>query len=229
MKRLLALVPLILFCALSSKAQTQTTTIRIVAPASLCSVIPTPGSFYQNTAAPISLASVSTPSTTPPCTTTGFNSSCTATVGTTAITPISPATQLYNSTTGLLSGTIPASALSATPGTLVTITISCTASPLTFNAPVVLPNGTVGISYTASLLTVTGLTGGTPPYTWTLNSGSLPVGLTLSSNGIVAGVPSSSGSSIFSIKVTDSSGVAINFDSPVLPFRDRATRGGMRG
>lgn len=48
-------------------------------------------------------------------------------------------------------------------------------------------------------------TGGTPPYTFSLNSGSgpLPLGLGLSANGIISGIPSASGSFSFTVKVTD--------------------------
>jgi hypothetical protein len=92
----------------------------------------------------------------------------------------------------------------------------------------VLPNGTVGTTYSASLLTLTGLSGGVPPYTWTLNSGSLPAGLALSSSGVVSGVPSGAGSNAFSIKVQDSSGIAFDFTPPVLSFRYWAAWHGLR-
>jgi large repetitive protein len=191
MKRFLAVAALILLSAFALNAQTGTTTITIVAAASLGTITPTPAHFYQNTAAPISLAS----------STNGFNSSCTATAGTTAL----PLT--YSSTTNALTGTLTA-AMTSTLGSL-TITITCTPSPLTMNSPVNLPNATVGQAYSASLQTVTGLSGGVPPYTWALTSGSLPQGLALSpSSGIVSGTPSGAGSSTFQFSVTDSSGSA---------------------
>lgn len=64
-----------------------------------------------------------------------------------------------------------------------------------------LPNGTVGTSYSATL----SATGGTPPYSWIVSSGSLPSGLTLSANGLVSGTPTTSGTSSFTVQVTDSS------------------------
>jgi hypothetical protein len=211
MKRLFTLAALVLFCVISAKAQTQTTTITIVAAASLGTITPTPAHFYQNTAAPISLSS----------STSGFNSSCTATVGTTALT------LTYSSTTLALTGTLTA-AMTSTLGS-ATITITCTPSPLTMNSPVVLPNAQVGTSYSASLQTVTGLSGGVPPYTWSLLAGSsLPPGLSLSSSGIISGSPTSSGTSTFGFQVADSSGTAF-FAPPVLPFRYWAAWHGVRG
>ncbi len=59
--------------------------------------------------------------------------------------------------------------------------------------------GTVGISYSQSLAA----TGGTPPYSWSITSGSLPGGLTLS-GAQIAGTPSAAGAFAFSVRVTDS-------------------------
>jgi len=69
-----------------------------------------------------------------------------------------------------------------------------------------LPPATVGAAYTATLTA----SGGTPPYTWTLASGSLPAGLTLPADGTGSwGTPTGSGSSTFTIEVTDSSGTGL--------------------
>jgi hypothetical protein len=96
-----------------------------------------------------------------------------------------------------------------TVGASLTITITCTPATLTLNTPVTLPNGQVGKTYSASLLTLTGLSGGVPPYTWTCNSPCpLPAGLALSSSGVLSGVPSAAGSATFNFTVTDSSKVA---------------------
>jgi len=67
-----------------------------------------------------------------------------------------------------------------------------------------LPESTVGVSYSQSLIA----TGGAPPYTWQLESGSLPNGLTLSSTGILSGTPSISGTHNFVVRVTDAGGSA---------------------
>jgi hypothetical protein len=65
-----------------------------------------------------------------------------------------------------------------------------------------LPSGTVSVPYSATLASV----GGTPPYTYSLASGSLPPGLALSPSGMVTGSPTASGTFTFTIKVTDSAG-----------------------
>lgn len=191
MKKLFALALLTLFAALGARAQTATTTITIVAPASLGTITPTPSHFYQNAAAPISFAS----------STNGFNASCTVTVGATSL----PVT--YSTTTFALTGTLTAAMTNGAVGSTLTITFTCTPSPLTMNSPVTLPNAQAGAAYSTSLQTVTGLSGGVPPYTWKISSGSLPPGLTLSSGGIVAGTTSSAGTFNFGFTVTDSSGL----------------------
>jgi hypothetical protein len=63
-----------------------------------------------------------------------------------------------------------------------------------------LPDGTVTVPYSATLVSV----GGTAPYTYSLVSGSLPPGLTLFPSGMVTGTPTASGTFTFTIKVTDS-------------------------
>ncbi len=63
-----------------------------------------------------------------------------------------------------------------------------------------LPNATVGAAYSAAL----GVSGGTPPYSWTITSGALPAGLALSSSGAISGTPSAAGPVSFGVQVTDS-------------------------
>jgi Putative Ig domain len=60
-----------------------------------------------------------------------------------------------------------------------------------------LPNGTVGIAYSASV----SATGGATPYTWTITG--LPTGLSASGSSI-SGTPTQSGSFTITVKVTDS-------------------------
>jgi hypothetical protein len=65
-----------------------------------------------------------------------------------------------------------------------------------------LPSGTAGAKYSATL----SASGGNPPYTWTVLSGSgtLPAGFKLQkSTGVISGKPSASGTSTFAIEVTD--------------------------
>ena len=55
---------------------------------------------------------------------------------------------------------------------------------------------------------VAGATGGTPPYVFTITTGSLPTGLTLNgSTGVITGIPSTVATSTFSINVRDSASV----------------------
>lgn len=64
-----------------------------------------------------------------------------------------------------------------------------------------LPAGIVGDSYSTTLTT----SSGTPPYQWSVQSGSLPAGLTLDpSSGTISGTPTTNGTSAFTILVTDS-------------------------
>jgi hypothetical protein len=65
-----------------------------------------------------------------------------------------------------------------------------------------LPAATENESYAATFAA----TGGTPPYSWTVSSGSLPSGLSLATNGALTGTPTVSGAFTFTIEVTDSVG-----------------------
>jgi hypothetical protein len=64
-----------------------------------------------------------------------------------------------------------------------------------------LPDGVLNAAYPATTLEATG---GVPPFTWTLTSGSLPTGLTLASNGGISGTPTATGTFDFTVQVTDS-------------------------
>lgn len=67
---------------------------------------------------------------------------------------------------------------------------------------VTLPAGRLGRSYHRRLLGM----GGTPPYRFALESGSLPAGLTLSEDGLLSGTPTGGGDWSFTALVVDSSG-----------------------
>src|ERR1035437_4557983 len=127
-------------------------------------------------------------------------------------------------TWSVASGSLPAGlslaaggTISGTPGTpgsssfTVRVTDSASASAtaalsLTINPPALgittssLPAGTVGVAYSQAL----GASGGTPPYTWSVASGSLPAGLSLAASGTISGTPGTAGSSSFTVRVTDS-------------------------
>ena len=82
---------------------------------------------------------------------------------------------------------------SATQAIGITISAGVSA-PIT--AP---PAGVVGAAYTDTLTA----TGGTTPYTWSLNAGTLPAGLSLSSAGVLSGTPTTAGSYPFTVNVID--------------------------
>ena len=63
-----------------------------------------------------------------------------------------------------------------------------------------LPQGEVGQAYSTTLQA----SGGTPPYNWTISSGTLPAGLSLSSSGTIGGTPSAPGSFDFSVRANNS-------------------------
>jgi hypothetical protein len=63
-----------------------------------------------------------------------------------------------------------------------------------------LPDATVGSNYSQALAT----SGGTPPFHWTLASGTLPAGVNLTGGGTLSGTPSAAGSFSFTVMVTDS-------------------------
>ena len=67
-----------------------------------------------------------------------------------------------------------------------------------------LPPAELNTPYVATLEAV----GGTPPYTWSIVSGSLPPGLSLSSDGTVTGTPTATGVFTFTLEVVDSMGVS---------------------
>src|SRR6267378_1409268 len=60
-----------------------------------------------------------------------------------------------------------------------------------------IPSGTSNNSFS----TVLTASGGTPPYTWSMVSGTLPAGLSLSGTGTIAGTPTATGSFSFTVQV----------------------------
>jgi len=76
--------------------------------------------------------------------------------------------------------------------------LTVASGPLTITTTT-LPAATVGAAYTTTLMA----TGGTPPYTWSIASGTLPAGLTLTpASGVISGTPTATGTSGFTVKVT---------------------------
>ena len=122
-----------------------------------------------------------------------------------------PAGLSLSSGTGIISGTptsigtssftIQVKDSESTPQTAtgnLSITINPAALAITTSS---LPNGVVGTAYSQTLQ----VSGGVPPYSYALTSGSLPAGLSLSSGtGVISGTPTSIGTSSFTIQVKDS-------------------------
>jgi large repetitive protein len=131
------------------------------------------------------------------------------------------------SSAGTISGT-PASATTAnftvqvrdsaarTATRALSIIVSPASNPLTINTNA----GVVGEPYSQSLA----VSGGTPPYTWSVTTGSLPAGLALSTGGVISGTPAAGGSSTFTVQVADSTSASATRDltivitAPVVPL-----------
>ena len=69
-------------------------------------------------------------------------------------------------------------------------------------APATLPNGTVGIAYSQTIVG----SAGAAPYTFGVTAGALPTNLTLTAAGVLAGTPNAAGTSPFTIRGTDANG-----------------------
>ena len=85
----------------------------------------------------------------------------------------------------------------------LSLPVELTVDPYAISSSPILARGSVGIAYSITL----SVAGGTAPFAWTLDSGTLPAGLTLSSSGIVSGTPTAAGSSSFTLAVTDANGL----------------------
>jgi MBG domain (YGX type) len=69
-------------------------------------------------------------------------------------------------------------------------------------SPTTLPDGTYGSVYTNQTLTVTG---GMPPYSFSVSKGKLPPGIALSDSGVLSGTPTAAGAYSFTIKAKENS------------------------
>jgi len=124
-----------------------------------------------------------------------------------------PAGLSLNASSGAITGTPAASGTSsftakvtdnASATATKTLSIVVNAAPPALSITTSsLPSGTVGAVYSQTL----SATGGTTPYTWSLQSGSLPAGLSIvASTGVISGTPTANGTSSFTAKVTDNAG-----------------------
>ncbi|MBI3649677.1 MAG: putative Ig domain-containing protein [Acidobacteria bacterium] len=78
------------------------------------------------------------------------------------------------------------------------ITVVVPPPPLTIQT-VSLPDTTAERFYSQTLQA----SGGIPPYSWSLASGSLGTGLNLSSSGVISGTPGTPGTAVFAVRLTD--------------------------
>ena len=86
-----------------------------------------------------------------------------------------------------------------------TAAVDTATKSITVNQPLAitttsLTSGSVGVPYTGSLVA----SGGVPPYTWAITSGSLPAGLSLSTSGFITGTPTNLETQTFTVQVSDS-------------------------
>ena len=97
---------------------------------------------------------------------------------------------------------------------LKTFTLIVNPPPAVISATV-LQSGAVGSAYNTTLTA----SGGTPPYQWTVHTGTLPPGINLNPNGNLSGVPTQAGTYNFSGTVTDVWGAAssANFTIVIVP------------
>ncbi|MHB1472500.1 MAG: putative Ig domain-containing protein [Dermatophilaceae bacterium] len=65
---------------------------------------------------------------------------------------------------------------------------------------------TVSVAYAATLTA----SGGSPPYSWSVTSGSLPAGLSLASDGSITGTPTTAGPTTFVVEVKDAAGSTVS-------------------
>ena len=113
-------------------------------------------------------------------------------------TPLSGSNGVTNHTFTVTDSTFPTK-LTGTRSYSLTINANVTAVTITTSS---LPSGTVGQVYSGGQLAASG---GTTPYTFSVNAGSsLPAGLTVSASGAIAGTPTATNSSATTFKVVDS-------------------------
>ncbi len=137
-------------------------------------------------------------------------------VGTWSLQPLNrlPAGLTLNGTTGVISGvptttetrsfTVKFTATTGSGGTdtqALSITIFAAGAAPTISTTS-LPGGSVGQPYGAQLATV-----GNRPGSWAVAAGSLPPGLGLSAAGVVSGTPTTTGTSVFTVRFTQTNGL----------------------
>ena len=74
--------------------------------------------------------------------------------------------------------------------------------PPTTLSPSTVPDGVVGLAYNQTI----GASGGVPPYTFAVTTGTLPTGVTLSSAGVLSGTPTTAGTFTFTVTASCANG-----------------------
>ena len=95
--------------------------------------------------------------------------------------------------------------VSVTDSQTPTAAVDIATETITVNPPLSITTtsltaGAIGVPYSGSLAA----SGGVPPYTWAITSGTLPAGLTLSSSGLISGTPTNQETQSFTVQVSDS-------------------------
>lgn len=161
---------------------------------------------------------------------TAYNQTLTASGGTSpytwAVSSGSLPAGLSLSSGGVISGTPSASGLSsftvrvtdASSNTATAnLSINVTGSTLT-----ILTSSLANIAQNVVVKRWLLASGGSTPYTWTVNSGSLPAGLALATDGTLSGTPTGTGTSSFVAQVTDAASatatVSLSITSVSAPF-----------
>ncbi len=88
----------------------------------------------------------------------------------------------------------------------IAVPVKSKGPPLKFAQTSPLPPGKTGTAYGPLKLQISG---GKPPYTFSLAGGNLPMGLALAPDGALSGTPEQAGSFAFSVKVKDKGGQAL--------------------
>jgi hypothetical protein len=101
-------------------------------------------------------------------------------------------------TAGPVNGSFPNGVSATLAGVTGYASVEVLAVPLSVTTTT-LPAGVQDQAYTATL----SATGGSPPYAWSLSSGTLPTGLSLSTGGVISGTPTTVGTFSFTVTVTD--------------------------
>lgn len=99
--------------------------------------------------------------------------------------------------------------------------------PVITLSPATLPNATQGVAYNQQVTA----SGGTAPYTFSVNSGALPAGTVLAGGGLLSGTPTTAGTPVFSIRATDANNCFqdLSYALPVLAAVPTLAQWGMIG